>query len=967
MSLSGPVMELDCSFQKLVGGNCGLSSRNPSKTTVVSLLSCKKDISGHKRCFGINDIDSEVELILACASIFSLPSDVGDRTVCPSYRYSLAIGWRRGSHHVLYRHVFQTTFKKGNREKQRPTAVLAKRFQELSFAELEYLLPQDLVYMTDARICCTCRSTISVDDIATPSKTPEDPTQDITSGLENTSLNSSTLDIPVTPGKSFYVQPSSECSSQVSFDDIDTEHALSKPVEALNTYLVSRDLSPIRSQLTIPWETAEACSSSALHETLSTDKDSDDEIIVHETLMSALAECYYAATCWETRRQILSLMADKVPFKRLLKWIPDLIKYCYTEAKRHCFLHGAEAFDDLLEVIDVLGDAGEGMGWMKRQQHQLRESKRYLKSDYKVHICTTSKVVDHCRKYALSDPKEPAFQSPGDHEHTEVCDRCELLKTSIQAIEAGPVAQNDNLTPEVKEELSFTVKQAKSAILAWKSHLLNSVNQDAARLEVLDSLDESSVLLVQDWAMKYLPRKYRESQSDWYGKRGIPWHITVATRKSAVKYEMLTFVDIFPSCSQDSCAVIAVMADVVKQLMEVMPTLTSVYYRQDNAACYHCGATITCGLVLHDQVSIKRLDFSDPQGGKGPCDRKAATIKSHMRIHLNSGNDIETPDQMKDAILSSGGVPSVHVTLCEPMAATNITALKIPGVSRLNNIKFENDGIRFWRACDIGPGKFIPRSKLNLPSSPNYSQTCSFAAIKQRCKPTSPTETEDEDNQEETSPTNVDDADRIFMCPEEGCTQTFLRHSSMQRHLDCGRHKRELERNTLLDKAALTYAEALEGQTAGFPQLETCTMPVSAHNDSNRKMGWALKTSGSKLRFTSTQVSYLTSKFKIGEENGQKANPASVARAMRTGKDTNGNPLFTYEYFFTSTQIASFFSRLASKKSLANEGEVVMDDVNSAASETEMEKLTSVAALEAGLTHPITYDTYNLCDMSSKS
>ena len=30
--------------------------------------------------------------------------------------------------------------------------------------------------------------------------------------------------------------------------------------------------------------------------------------------------------------------------------------------------------------------------------------------------------------------------------------------------------------------------------------------------------------------------------------------------------------------------------------------------------------------------------------------------------------------------------------------------------------------------------------------------------------------------------------------------------------------------NTLLDKAALTYAEALEEQTAGVPQLETCTM-----------------------------------------------------------------------------------------------------------------------------------------------
>ena len=70
-------------------------------------------------------------------------------------------------------------------------------------------------------------------------------------------------------------------------------------------------------------------------------------------------------------------------------------------------------------------------------------------------------------------------------------------------------------------------------------------------------------------------------------------------------------------------------------------------------------------LGLQSGVSIKRLDFSDPQGGKAACDQKAATVKSHMRIHLNAGNDIETPEQMRDAILSCGGVPAVNVVLCE--------------------------------------------------------------------------------------------------------------------------------------------------------------------------------------------------------------------------------------------------------------------------------------------------------------
>ena len=153
---------------------------------------------------------------------------------------------------------------------------------------------------------------------------------------------------------------------------------------------------------------------------------------------------------------------------------------------------------------------------------------------------------------------------------------------------------------------------------------------------------------------------------------------------------MLTFIHIFQACSQDSCAVLAVMADVLRHLKITIPTLESVY----------CGATIVCARVIGEQygVNIKRLDFSDPQGGKGPCDRRAATIKIHMRIHLNSGDDIETPTQMKDAILFSGGVSAVNVTLCESIAAPNMPSLKVEGVSLLNNIKYEDDGIRVWKA-----------------------------------------------------------------------------------------------------------------------------------------------------------------------------------------------------------------------------------------------------------------------------
>ena len=140
----------------------------------------------------------------------------------------------------------------------------------------------------------------------------------------------------------------------------------------------------------------------------------------------------------------------------------------------------------------------------------------------------------------------------------------------------------------MKEELRFVMGKAKQDIVSWKAHLLLSVNQEEARLDIVNALDNKSVLLVQDWAMKFLPRKFRESQTDWFAKRGISWHLTVAIRRGDYhKLQMLTFVNVFRSCNQDSCTVLSVMSDVVKQLREAQPQLENIYYWQDNAGCYH--------------------------------------------------------------------------------------------------------------------------------------------------------------------------------------------------------------------------------------------------------------------------------------------------------------------------------------------------------------------------------------------
>lgn len=51
---------------------------------------------------------------------------------------------------------------------------------------------------------------------------------------------------------------------------------------------------------------------------------------------------------------------------------------------------------------------------------------------------------------------------------------------------------------EEREELKYIITQSRRNIEAWKAHLLRSVNQDEARIDVLNALKEQEVLVVLD-------------------------------------------------------------------------------------------------------------------------------------------------------------------------------------------------------------------------------------------------------------------------------------------------------------------------------------------------------------------------------------------------------------------------------------------------------------------------------------
>jgi hypothetical protein len=184
-----------------------------------------------------------------------------------------------------------------------------------------------------------------------------------------------------------------------------------------------------------------------------------------------------------------------------------------------------------------------------------------------------------------------------------------------------------------------------------------------------------------------LPVYYREGQSKFYAKKGISWHVTVVSinkvyDNSTVKdnndddddeeekeeeeeerapiscdddddddkqrvipmkgtrLDHHVFVHVFDQVIQDSEAVLAIISDILKQIKVNHPTIDRAYIRCDNAGCYHSARTILSlpAISRASGITIERIDFSEPQGGKGKTiklfltRKKSAVIKNMLQL-----------------------------------------------------------------------------------------------------------------------------------------------------------------------------------------------------------------------------------------------------------------------------------------------------------------------------------------------
>lgn len=178
---------------------------------------------------------------------------------------------------------------------------------------------------------------------------------------------------------------------------------------------------------------------------------------------------------------------------------------------------GSEAFDTLLRIVKLVSDLSEDSDWAEATTKRVKEAKQYLKMDFKMHLKGASRVPDHCIVHALSDPMVNDFKKACIHPpHNLRCGRCEALNSTFREIQDKINDRSTRFpTEQDKNEALYDYSNAVDDIWELKKHIVRTIRQEQARIDVLSSLTTEDVYIHLDFAMKFLGLAAREPQNEW--------------------------------------------------------------------------------------------------------------------------------------------------------------------------------------------------------------------------------------------------------------------------------------------------------------------------------------------------------------------------------------------------------------------------------------------------------------------
>eukprot|EP00733_Pompholyxophrys_punicea_P000764 Pompholyxophrys_punicea_v1_NODE_271_length_2436_cov_24.816464.p1 type:complete len:709 gc:universal NODE_271_length_2436_cov_24.816464:251-2377(+) len=596
---------------------------------------------------------------------------------------------------------------------------------------------------------------------------------------------------------------------------------------------------------------------------------------------------------------------------------------------------------------------------------QLKTAYEFIKSDFSLHLESSTSCRSHWVRFALSQPDKPSYRAPCEHMHTFECDECVMvfelfsnLKLLAEFFPPDTRTQDEDNYESTWSELREEILHCISDLQQYQAHLVRSFHQRKTLEDLSKSLEHNECVLIMDWKMKILPTMYRESMKEFFGKAGLSLHGTavifnsVEENRNMGDQQVIFFDDAWDDGKQDAFAVLCIFEAVLIRLRSLQPHLTVIKALQtDCAGCYISQDVVTRVHEYAKSIGFSLVNFvhTESQNGKTGLDGHFAYIMHQIRLWVQEGHDVLVAKDLYLALQDkkiTGSYPALLSVNRQKLSRKSAW----PNIRRLSHYRFEANGaIQVWESSNIGSGVVKTVEWIRQRISDNGSFPISTEVIILQdttgstpfSRPGVVTEAlkaqhvmdkrnRNAEKRKLVAQSNEIDTEMkkeltgLFYCSVVGCRKRFTSHARLQEHTlfgECDRVRLNIENFIKVHGVPKVLEAGLKNTRVASNYAPLVEGPVRFVSDSFLAEGWARKSSQKRGQGLSTEMkSFLLTLFNRGvarDANGPRGSKVSVAKAqilIQEEVNEEGHKVFRQTEWPSRTQIRQFFQQCHAKQ-----------------------------------------------------
>jgi hypothetical protein len=232
--------------------------------------------------------------------------------------------------------------------------------------------------------------------------------------------------------------------------------------------------------------------------------------------------------------------------------------------------------------------------------------------------------------------------------------------------------------------------------------------------------------------------------------------------------------------------------------------------------------------------------------------------------------------------------------------------VSIPEVSLIRSVVYTEDGIIIRKASNVGCGRLIPYSNLQVQC--NMKLIESFSPSNQKSNETKPNERSDRK------------INSFYFCSESNCMSTFKDEVDLYNHIALGQHLTTDDKMTTLDIAKIQLFDKLRDVNMPLQTIQPSTTsdtttssyattePLNKLNKSKTMtyfstQGWALKVPKPRRPIDESIKSFIKSILNEEKLYSVKFFEKDFIRRIRTARRNDGTKMFSPDQYLTSSQV----------------------------------------------------------------